>query len=42
MVNVKQTIQQIYHNYIEQLSKSDRLCLASLILNIVADNAIAL
>ena len=31
--NVNQTIRQIYHDYIEQLSKSDRLCLASLILN---------
>ncbi len=31
--NVDRTIRQIYHNYIERLSKSDRLCLASLILN---------
>ncbi len=30
--NVNQTIRQIYHDYIEGLSKSDRLCLASLIL----------
>ena len=31
--DVSQTIRQIYRDYIEQLSKSDRLCLASLILN---------
>lgn len=33
MVKINQTIRQIYHSYIKQLSESDRLRLASLILN---------